>query len=159
MDTSQFQTKAYFVAHSNKNIIEFKDFCVLLHSQAGCTKEERDLGNFTNLLSTVLDIPDKTIKERANFFMSHCKMFEKHFLSLFHISQDKEYCLNFLQLLNEKKMQETAVQIEKIIEMHNTEKKIRFLICLNHFHDKVCVKSSCKISDFLAICNIIWCLI
>ena len=35
------------------------------------------------------------------------------------------------------------------------KKKLRFLICSNHFNDKICVKSSCEISDFLAICNII----
>ena len=35
------------------------------------------------------------------------------------------------------------------------KKKLRFLICSNHFNDKICVKSSCEISDFLPICNII----
>ena len=38
-------------------------------------------------------------------------------LVFFNIIQDKEYFLNLLQLLKEKKMQETAVQIEKITEM------------------------------------------
>ena len=47
-------------------------------------------------------------------------------------------------------MQETAVQIEIIIEKHETKKKkkiLRFLICLNDYHDLICNKSSCKISD------------
>ena len=35
------------------------------------------------------------------------------------------------------------------------KKKLRSLICSNHFHNKICVKSSSKSSDFLAICNII----
>ena len=35
------------------------------------------------------------------------------------------------------------------------KKKLRSLICSNHFHNKICVKSSSKRSDFLAICNII----
>ena len=103
MDTSQFQTKVYFVAHSDKNIVEFKAFCVLLHSQAGCTREECDIGNFTNLLSAFLDKLDKTVKERVNFFMPHCKTFEQTSLSLFNKNQEKEYYLNLLQLLKEKK--------------------------------------------------------
>ena len=30
-------------------------------------------------------------------------MFEKTFIALFNMSQDKQYCFNLLQLLNEKK--------------------------------------------------------
>ena len=37
MDTSQFKTIVYFIAHSDKTIVEFKHFCVSLHSQAGCS--------------------------------------------------------------------------------------------------------------------------
>ena len=84
-----FLTKIYFVSHSDKNIVEFKDFCIQLHSQAGCTKEECDIGTFTNLLSSFLDKPEKTVKERAEFFTSYCKMFEKTFIALFNMSQDK----------------------------------------------------------------------
>ena len=48
-------------------------------------------------------------------------MFEKTFIALFNMSQDKQYCFNLLQLLNEKKMQETVLQIETIIEKHDTD--------------------------------------
>ena len=50
-------------------------------------------------------------------------MFEKTFLSISNMSQDKEYCVNLWQLLKEKMMQETAVQIKTMIEMHDTEKE------------------------------------
>ena len=61
MDTSQFQTKVYFVAHSDKNFLELKNLCVLLDSQVGCTKG--DIGNFTNMLSAFFEKLDKTVLE------------------------------------------------------------------------------------------------
>ena len=59
------------------------DFCFQLHSQAGCTKEECDFGTFTNLLSSFLDKPEKSVIERAEFFTSHSKIFEKTLIALF----------------------------------------------------------------------------
>ena len=53
-------------------------------------------------------------------------------LVFFNIIQDKEYCLNLLQLLKEKKMQETAVQIKKITEMI-LKKKIKVFNLLKSF--------------------------
>ena len=70
--------------------------------QAGCTKEECDIGTFTDLLSPFLDKSEKTVNERAEFFTFYCKMFEKTFIALFNMSQDKPYCFNLLQLLKEK---------------------------------------------------------
>ena len=61
MDTSQFQTKVYFVAHSDKNFLELEDLCVLLHSQVGCTNEECEIRNFANLLSAFFDKLDKNV--------------------------------------------------------------------------------------------------
>ena len=55
-------------------------------------------------------------------------------------------------------MQETAFEIEMIIEKHETKKKkkiLRFLICSNHCHDLICNKSSCEISDIFNVGNII----
>ena len=59
--------------------MEFKDFCLQLHSQAGCTKAECDTGTFTDFLSSFLDKSEKTVKEGAEFCTSYCKMFEKTF--------------------------------------------------------------------------------
>ena len=43
-----------------------------------------------------------------------------------------------------------------ITEKHDTEKKILiFFICSNYYHDLISNKSSCKISDFLNVGNII----
>ena len=61
MDTSQFQTKVYFIAHSDKNFLELEDLCVLLHSQVGCTNEECEIRNFANLLSAFFDKLDKNV--------------------------------------------------------------------------------------------------
>ena len=49
---------------------------------------------------------------------------------------------------------ETAVEIERIIELHDNEKTIlRFLICSMYYHGLICVKSDCKINHFLGIVN------
>ena len=74
-----------------------------LNSQADITKEECDIGTFTNLLSLFLAKPEKTLKERAEFFTSYCKMFEKTLIAFFDMSQDKQYCFNLLQLFKRKK--------------------------------------------------------
>ena len=97
-----FLTKVYFVSHSEKNIVKFKNFCVQLYKQADCTKEECDIRTFTNLLSSFLDNPENYVKERAEFFTSHCKLFQKTFIVLFNMSQDKQYCIYLIQLLKEK---------------------------------------------------------
>ena len=107
-----FLTKVYLVSHSDKNIVEFKDFCLQLHGQAGCTKEECDTGTIKNLLPSFLDKPEKTVKERAEFLLSIARCLKKN------------HCLIYL-------------------------------ICSNHYHDLICNKSSCKISDYLNVANII----
>ena len=77
MDTSQFQTKVYFVAHSDKNFLELKNLCVLLDSQVGCTKG--DIGNFTNMLSAFFDKLDKTVLESWIFSCSVARCLKKLF--------------------------------------------------------------------------------
>ena len=50
----------------------------------------------------------------------------------------------------------TAVEIEKIIEGHNNEKMILcFLVYANYYHNLICVKSGCKIKQFINVGNII----
>ena len=84
-----FLTKVYLVSHSDKNIVEFKDFCLQLHGQAGCTKEECDTGTFKNLLPSFLDKPEKTVKERAEFLLSIARCLKKKIIALFNMSQYK----------------------------------------------------------------------
>ena len=141
-----FLTKAYFVSHSDKDIVQFKDFCLQCTAMQAVPKKNVTLG----ILQTCY------LKERTEFFTSHSKMFEKTFIALFNMSQDGQHCFNLLQPLKEKKKMQDSVQIETTIEKHDTEKKIlRFLIYLNHYHDLICNKSSCKTSDFLNVGNII----
>ena len=78
-------------------------------------------------------------------------MFEKTFIALFNMSQDKQYCFNLLQLLNEKKDARNSASNRD----DNWKAWHRFLICSKYYHDLICNKSSCKISDFLNVGNII----
>ena len=50
---------------------------------------------------------------------------------------------------------ETAVEIEKITERRNNKKMIlRFLVCANYYHNLICVKSGCKIKQFINVVNL-----
>ena len=49
---------------------------------------------------------------------------------------------------------ETAVEIEKAIEMHNNEKTIlRFLICSINHHGLNCFKPYCRLNKYLDLVN------
>lgn len=51
---------------------------------------------------------------------------------------------------------ETVLETEKIIERHDNEKMIlRFIVCANYYHDLICVKSECKINQFINVVNIV----
>ena len=51
---------------------------------------------------------------------------------------------------------ETAMEVEKIIEGHDNKKMIlRFFVCANYCHNLICVKSGCKIKQFINVVNII----
>lgn len=42
----------------------------------------------------------------------------------------------------------TTVEVEKLIEAHNNENILKFLICANHFHKIIC-KETCELDKFL----------
>lgn len=51
---------------------------------------------------------------------------------------------------------QTILEIEKIIERHDNKKMIlRFIVCANYYHDLICVKSECKINQFINVVNIV----
>ena len=83
---------------------------------------------------------------------------------MFALNKNREYCSEYSQILKERKLKmkfettdytEIAVKIEKIIEGHNNEKMIlHFLICANYYNNLICLRSPCKINEFINSGNV-----
>ena len=64
-------------------------------------KEDCDIKLFTDILLVFLDMSGKTYDDRKQFFISCCRTFRAAFLSLQALSRDRQYTMNFLQILKQ----------------------------------------------------------
>ena len=75
-----------------------------MHEQIEYKGEDCELNLFAGWLVDFLEKNNnKTIAERRRLFISHYDNYKKPFQSMFKLDNNREYCLEFLQLSKEKK--------------------------------------------------------
>ena len=98
----EFYENIHSIADSNEMIIDFANFCEKVHEQIECKREDCEFSFFAASLVDFLK-KDRTMAKRRRLFISHCNNYKKPFPSMFKLSKNKEYSLEFLKLLNGKK--------------------------------------------------------
>lgn len=89
-----FLENLYSVAASDESIVDFVNFSEKVHNLADCEKEDCGINIFVSCLTAFLK-KDRSGDERKRFFMDNCFKFKKPFHSMFALSRNKNYCLEF----------------------------------------------------------------
>ena len=91
-------------------------FCDKVHELAGCQKPDCGIHIFVRTLDNYLKDSTKTVKERKDFFISHCCNFAPAFKFMFTLSKNKPYTSSLLK--DFKKLIDDA---QKLAENHRKE--------------------------------------
>ena len=106
-----YSKKSFFILVEAKMVSFFENlhsvaasvnFCTVIHNQIGC-KRGKDcyIGLFVNCLVNFLK-EDRPEDETKGFFITHCTGYKYLFGMMFNLSENRDDCLNFFQVLKEK---------------------------------------------------------
>ena len=87
--TTTFEEKVQHFAASNKSLFGSSRLCKELYSHIEWKIDNGNSKTFSDILSTYLDIPDRTFDDQKSFFIFLCNKFKYEFLLLYELSQEE----------------------------------------------------------------------
>ena len=106
-----YSKKRFFILVEAKMVSFFENlhsvaasvnFCTVIHNQIGCKRgEDCYIGLFVNCLVNFLK-EDRPEDETKGFLLTHCTSYKNLFRMMFNLSENRDDCFNFFQVLKEK---------------------------------------------------------